>query len=150
LGGGNSFLHSLRDSALEISLHKRTNLIPGHVFERKLAHCVVAAWKNGDRVIPLFFSRALDHLPRKVNGKCCVETRVNEFRSLLLFRVEIVIAGRTNAKPELAQSVEVNRAFKALPYVPGRQPFPNHVRDIGGTVVEHVHFDSVIVGTGEK
>ena len=48
---------------LQIALEKGTNLVSGHVFERKLTHGVVAAGQNGYFVVPLVFACAADHLP---------------------------------------------------------------------------------------
>ena len=49
---------------LEIALQKRADLIACHIFERKLAHGVMAARQHGNTVIPAELARPLDDLFR--------------------------------------------------------------------------------------
>src|SRR6185295_11801378 len=55
------------------------------------------------------------------------------------------IRNRTDAAPQRAQPVEVNLHFETLADVARGLPVPDHVRDIGGSVIEGGHANAGIV-----
>src|SRR5689334_15833345 len=76
---------------LKRPLQKRANLVAREIFEWERAERVVTTGKDRDIVIPIVPARALDDLPREVNGKRGVVTRIDELRALLFLREAIPI-----------------------------------------------------------
>lgn len=133
-----------------MALQKGTDVITGKVFERKLAHRVVAAGQERNFVFPVEPAGAIDHLTRKVQRESGVVARTNELRNFGLGAELLQIAGRADAEPEFAQGFQIDGIFQTGADVAAGQAFPHDIGDECRAVIEDVHAQAGIVRAGEE
>src|SRR5581483_5444637 len=94
--------------------------------------------------------RAFNHLPRQMDRKGCVVSRINELRLFFSAGIEVPVARGTNAQPDLTKRFQINGRLEAVANVTSGKPLPNDICKICRTVIEDVYPDPWVVRAGKK